>query len=213
MKYYSMINNDKNYKSLFGEISSGVIIEKKSKFYSYVFKIANEEEALNNIAKIKEQNKEARHVVYIYSLLNGNVCNIRFSDDGEPKGTGTKAIYELLTKERITNICIVIVRYFGGILLGAGPLSRTYLNSARVALDKCYKKEIYNYIDYTTNITYSRYTQIKPFIDLNIVDENILIQDIKFSEDVNIYLKIRDTYYDEILNKINNTDNVSLKDT
>lgn len=204
MKFYSMINNDKEYKSLFGEISSGVIIEKKSKFYSYVFKITNEEEALNNIAKIKEQNKEARHVVYIYSLLNGNVCNIRFSDDGEPKGTGTKAIYELLTKEGITNICIVIVRYFGGILLGAGPLSRTYLNSARIALDLCDKKEIYNYIDYTTNITYSRYTQIKSLLDMNIYNENIIITDTNFNENVHISMKIKDTMYNEIVDKIKN---------
>lgn len=204
MKYYSMINNDKNYKSLFGEISSGVIIEKKSKFYSYVFKIANEEEALNNIAKIKEQNKEARHVVYIYSLLNGNVCNIRFSDDGEPKGTGTKAIYELLTKEGITNICIVIVRYFGGILLGAGPLSRTYLNSARVALDKCYKKEIYNYIEYNFNINYSKYTQIKSLLDMNIISENIIVEDTRFNENVHISMKIKESMYDEIVDKIEN---------
>lgn len=204
MKYYSMINNDKEYTSLFGEISSGIIIEKKSKFYSYVFKITNEEEALDNIAKIKEQNKEARHVVYIYSLLNGNVCNIRFSDDGEPKGTGTKAIYELLTKEGITNICIVIVRYFGGILLGAGPLSRTYLNSARIALDLCDKKEIYNYIEYDTNISYSKYTQIKSLLDINIENENIIIADTKFDENVHISMKIKDNMYSEIVDKIKN---------
>lgn len=202
MKYYSMLNNDKNYISTFGEISSDVIIEKKSKFYSYVFKIKDEAEAIDSINKIKESNKEARHVVYIYSLLNGNVCNIRFSDDGEPKGTGTKAIYELLTKEGITNICIVIVRYFGGILLGAGPLSRTYLNSARMALDKCNKKEIYNYIKYDINISYSRYTQIKPLLDNNVVDENILIIDTKFGEDVYISMKIKDSLYEEIVSKI-----------
>lgn len=202
MKYYSMLNNDKNYKSVFGEISSAVIIEKKSKFYSYVFKINNEAEAIDNINKIKESNKEARHVVYIYSLLNGNVCNIRFSDDGEPKGTGTKAIYELLTKEKITNICIVIVRYFGGILLGAGPLSRTYLNSARIALDKCNKKEIYNYIDYNINIGYSKYTQIKPLLDSNIVNENIILLDTRFEENVYISMKIKDSIYEEIVSKI-----------
>lgn len=203
MKYYTVINEYKNYVSQFGEIASGVIIEKKSKFFSYIFKVANENDAIDSINRIKEQNKEARHIVYIYSIQNNNVCNIRFSDDGEPKGTGTKAIYELLTKKKITNICIVIVRYFGGILLGAGPLSRTYLNSARVALDVCTKKEIYNYIDYDITISYSKYTQIKSFIDSNIQNENILIQDIKFNENVYICFKIRDKYYSEVVDKFN----------
>ena len=157
---------------------------------------------MSYIEKIKEDNKEARHVVYIYSLLNNNICNIRFSDDGEPKGTGTKAIYELLTKEGITNICIVIVRYFGGILLGAGPLSRTYLNASRMALDLCDKKEIYNYIDYNFNVTYSKYTQIKPIIDRYIADESIILIDTKFNEGVFITIKIRDVVYEEIINKI-----------
>lgn len=202
MKYYSILNKDINYISKYGEISSGIVVEKKSKFYSYVFKINNENEAISKISEIKENNKEARHVVYIYSILNNNICNIRFSDDGEPKGTGTKAIYELLTKEGITNICIVIVRYFGGILLGAGPLSRTYLNTARIALDLCDKKEIYNYIDYNINITYSKYTQIKPIIDKYIANESIILNDIKFNENVDISMKIRDIMYDDFIKQI-----------
>ncbi|MDO4282807.1 MAG: YigZ family protein [Clostridia bacterium] len=202
MKYYSILNHDKSYIPKFGEIANGVIIEKKSKFYSYIFKVNSEEEAINYINIIKDNNKEARHVVYIYSLLQNNVCNIRFSDDGEPKGTGTKAIYELLTKEAITNICIIIVRYFGGILLGAGPLSRTYLNTARKALDICTKKEIYHYIDYDFSVTYSKYTQIKPIIDKYIIDETIILKDIQFNENVDISIKIRDLMYQTVVNQI-----------
>ena len=148
MKYY-YLDNKVALNGKYGEISTGLLEEKKSKFYSYVFNIDNELDAIEKINSIKRDNRDARHVVYIYSYLDNNMPVIRFSDDGEPQGTGTKAIYELLDKEKITNILVVIVRYFGGILLGAGPLSRAYLNSSKDALDKLEKKEIFNYIEYS----------------------------------------------------------------
>lgn len=201
MKNYDVYNKNKEYFSIFGEIASGEVIEKKSKFYSYLFRIHNEKEAIFYINQIKKENKEARHVVYIYSILGENGVNqIRFSDDGEPKGTGTKAIYELLTKEAITNICIVIVRYFGGILLGAGPLSRAYLNTAREALDQCQKKEILHYISYQCVISYPKYQIIKPLLEQLILEEKVRVLHTQFHQKIELLLEIQDNSFEEIVN-------------
>ncbi|MBQ8379340.1 MAG: YigZ family protein [Clostridia bacterium] len=191
MKYYSLINKT-GLNGNYGQIAEGLVVEKQSKFISYLFKIDNEEDAQEYIEKIRKDNLSARHVVYIYSYFKDNIVNIRFSDDGEPKGTGTKAIYELLEKECITNICIVIVRYFGGILLGAGPLSRTYLNSARECIDACDKKEMYNYLDYTFDCTYNAYNILKNKLEKYIEQEYILVEDSEFKENVTMKLKIVD---------------------
>lgn len=191
MKYYSL-NNKMDFKGNYGQICDDFIIEKQSKFISYLFKISSEEEAIQKIEAIKKDNMQARHVVYIYSYLKDNVANIRFSDDGEPKGTGTKAIYELLEKEAITNVCIVIVRYFGGILLGAGPLSRTYLNSARLCIDKCFKKEIYNYVDYSFICTYNGYNIIKNKLEKYIEYEYVIIKSCEFKDNVKMVIRIVD---------------------
>ena len=197
MKYY-YLEKKKDLNGKYNQICDGLIVQKQSKFISYLFYIDNEQEALNKIDEIRKDNLQARHIVYIYSYLNNNVTNIRFSDDGEPKGTGTKAIYELLEKEAITNVCIVIVRYFGGILLGAGPLSRAYLNSARVCIDMCKKKEIYNYIDFSFECTYNDYNVIKNRIESFIENEYVKITSCEFKENVYMNIKIVDFEFDYI---------------
>lgn len=188
--------------SRYGEIARGELLEKKSKFLSYVFTIHQEEEAIQKIEKIKQDHKDARHVVYLYSVLEQGVNKIRFSDDGEPKGTGTKAIYELLTKEEITNICIIIVRYFGGILLGAGPLSRAYLNTAREALILCQKQTLYLYEDREVILEYASYEIVKqllqPMIELRLVE----IVSTAFADKVMLHLKIEKTRIEEVLHNI-----------
>ncbi len=185
-------------KCKYGEISKGTLIEKKSTFISYLFRIDDENSANECIEKVRKDNRQARHIVYIYSYLKDNVINIRFSDDGEPKGTGTKAIYELLTKENITNVCIVIVRYFGGILLGAGPLARAYLNTAKESIKTCQKEIIYNYIKYNVKITYRKYEVIKNLIDKKVKEGIIIINDIEYSDKIYIKVLIIDKYYNKI---------------
>lgn len=188
---------DKEYN----EIAQGFLQEKKSKFISYIFSINNKEDAEKYISEIKNNNKEARHVVYIYSYLDNNNLNVKFSDDGEPQGTGTRAIYELMTKESLTNICIVIVRYFGGILLGAGPLSRAYLNSAKEAIDKCDKTEIYNYIDLEFEVSYNNYNSVKYIID-NYQDREIIVKNTDFGDNICIKLQVVDFEVENFKSKL-----------
>lgn len=197
MKYYSLqCKND--FKGKYEQISEGLIIEKKSKFISYLFSVSSEEDAIDKIEKIRKDNGQARHVVYIYSVLNGNVPNIKFSDDGEPQGTGTKAIYELLDKEYITNVCVVIVRYFGGILLGAGPLSRAYLNSARACIDECFKTPIYNYVNVSFECSYNAYNVFKNKVQAYIDEKLVQIVNCTFSDNVSIDVKTVDFKQEEI---------------
>lgn len=201
MDFYTLIANNKE-NTLYGQIADGFLIEKKSKFISYIFNIQNDDMAKEYIRRIKNDNKEARHVVYIYSYIENNNVNIKFSDDGEPQGTGTRAIYDMLQKENITNICIVIVRYFGGILLGAGPLSRAYLNSFKEAYLKCEKEVIHNFIEYSFNVDYANLDNIK-YIISTYSNKEAEIEEINYNDDIVIKVKIIDKLIDDFKQKIN----------
>lgn len=119
-------------------LSKGYYEDKKSKFYSYIFSVSSKEEVLNIIEKMKKEYKDARHVVHAYVLDN----DFYYSDDGEPSGTAGKMIYSLMEKQNITNTLIVVVRYFGGVLLGVGPLARAYLKTVKNA-EECLKLDVY----------------------------------------------------------------------
>jgi len=194
---YFTLNSNNTGK--YDEIATYIYEQKKSKFISYIFKITNENEAKKYIDIIKKDNKDARHVIYIYSYLTEtNLPQVIFSDDGEPQGTGTKAIYELLTKENITNICVVIVRYFGGILLGAGPLSRAYLNSFRGSLDCCVKENIYNYFTKEICVEYNKYDILISKLSKYINDKLVILDNVKYNENINITLKIENNSKNKI---------------
>ena len=194
---YFTLNSNNTGK--YDEIATYIFEQKKSKFISYIFKITNENEAKKYIDIIKKDNKDARHVIYIYSYLTEtNLPQVIFSDDGEPQGTGTKAIYELLTKENITNICVVIVRYFGGILLGAGPLSRAYLNSFRGSLDCCVKENIYNYFTKEICVEYNKYDILISKLSKYINDKLVILDNVKYNENINITLKIKNNSKNKI---------------
>lgn len=128
-EFISVNNNAAGNIGKYIYISSGLYEEKKSKFYSYIFKIENKEHAEDILNEIRKEFKDARHVVYAYVIDN----TYKYSDDGEPSGTAGKMIYSLLEKQNVTNTLAVVIRYFGGILLGAGPLSRAYLKAVKSA--------------------------------------------------------------------------------
>ena len=113
------------------------IEEKKSRFLAFCKYVETSEEAEGFYRQTKLKYKDARHVVFAYRLLNTS----RFSDDGEPSGTAGKPILEIIEKSGVYNVVICVVRYFGGIKLGAGPLLRVYLNSAKGVLKELYVYE------------------------------------------------------------------------
>ena len=108
-------------------------IEKKSEFIGYAKRCESEEEAKAFTTEIKNMHKQARHNCYAY-VIGENMGIQRYSDDGEPQGTAGIPILEVMKKSNITDCAVVVTRYFGGILLGAGGLTRAYTKGASVAL-------------------------------------------------------------------------------
>jgi uncharacterized YigZ family protein len=94
--------------------------------------VSTEEEAVAFIAEIRSKHWDARHNVYAYSLRKGNLS--RYSDDGEPSGTAGLPVLDVITKNGVTDVCVVVTRYFGGVLLGKGGLVRAYAQGAKLAL-------------------------------------------------------------------------------
>lgn len=113
--------------------SMAEFIEKKSTFIGHAKRVENEAEAKDFIQRIKGQHKEARHNVYAY-IIGENKGIQRYSDDGEPQGTGGIPMLEVLKKCDITDVVVVVTRYFGGILLGAGGLARAYSKGSSLAI-------------------------------------------------------------------------------
>lgn len=105
---------------------------KKSKFITFLYNLDNENDVPKIIEEIREKNKKARHVVYVYKINN----TAKINDDGEPKGTAGMPIFNVIEKNNLNNVLIVVVRYFGGIKLGAGGLFRAYSKSASEIVKK-----------------------------------------------------------------------------
>ena len=106
--------------------------EKRSRFISRCWRVETEAEAQEHIRRTKAEFHDARHHCWCYLLKDGNI--LRYSDDGEPQGTAGQPMLNVFQRENVTNVCCVVTRYFGGILLGAGGLARAYTKSARDAL-------------------------------------------------------------------------------
>lgn len=136
---------------------------KKSKFIAYVYNVNTEEQITKILNNIRVTNKEARHIVYAYRLENSG----RYTDDREPSGTAGKPIYTMLEKENLVNILVIVVRYFGGILLGTGPLTRAYLGAAADAIGKCTKIEYIKYKRTEFVVEYSEESNILREIQQN----------------------------------------------
>ena len=105
---------------------------KKSKFIAYYYFVSTKEEVENILNDLKIEHKKARHIPYAYKLSN----TAGKSDDKEPTNTAGLPIYNLIEKKNLENVLICVVRYFGGTKLGAGLLTRSYLNSAIEVIKK-----------------------------------------------------------------------------
>ncbi len=108
-------------------------IEKRSEFIGYISPVKTNDEAVAFINSIKAEHRKAKHNVYAYILREDNIS--RYSDDGEPQGTAGVPVLDVLKKRGLTDVCVVVTRYFGGILLGGGGLVRAYSHAASLACD------------------------------------------------------------------------------
>lgn len=115
------------------EDAESEFVEKRSRFISHIWRVETEAEARGRIEEMKKKFYDARHNCWCYLLKEGNV--VRYSDDGEPQGTAGQPMLNVFQRQGVTNVCCVVTRYFGGVLLGTGGLTRAYARGARDALE------------------------------------------------------------------------------
>ncbi len=126
--------NDDTY-NIIAQPAEGLYKEKGSKFISFAFGVNSEDEAKSAIAEIRKQYHDARHHCFAY-MIGPDKSRFRSSDDGEPSGTAGKPILNQILSKDVTNVCVVVVRYFGGIKLGDSGLINAYKTAARDALEQ-----------------------------------------------------------------------------
>ena len=107
------------------------IIEKKSRFIGYASRVNSEDDAKAFVSEVSREHPKARHVAFAYILTSTAKTN----DDGEPRGTAVLPIYNAITRRNLQNVVVVVVRYFGGTLLGKGGLIRAYGKAAGMAIE------------------------------------------------------------------------------
>ena len=177
------------YKTLH-EFGMDEIIIEKSTFIGYAKPIKTEEEAIEFINEIKKKHKDATHNVWAYTV--GKTMNIqRYSDDGEPQGTAGIPTLEVIKKEDLRDVVVVVTRYFGGVKLGAGGLVRAYTKGAKIGIDaaKVIEKMNMNYFvkdtiyeDNVEIIVYSRLEEVKVLTD-KMIDITSATAEIKLCEE------------------------------
>lgn len=126
-------------------INTAQIEIKKSKFISYYYELDDIKEVKIILEELKQEHKKAKHIVYAYKFLN----TAGKSDDKEPSGTAGMPLYNILERNNLNNKMLVVVRYFGGTKLGAGPLTRAYNNAGAFAI----KKWSFDHFFYVIHIT------------------------------------------------------------
>lgn len=129
------------------KISDSLIIEKKSKFYGFMYELENENEVSVILNKLKSEHKKARHICYAYKI---GVIE-RKNEDKEPSNTAGLPILEVIKRNNLDNTLIVVVRYFGGTLLGRGLLTRTYSKCAAMLIKNKWVHFCIKYISNKTN--------------------------------------------------------------
>lgn len=183
------------YTTLAGE-GEAEFTEKRSVFIGHAAPVKNEEEAQAFVKKYRNQYMDARHNVWAY-LMKGEII-ARYSDDGEPQGTAGVPVLDTIRKSGVTDAAVVVTRYFGGILLGAGGLVRAYSHTARLALEaaRIITYEQYDVLELNCSYSdYQRYSAELPRFGA-VVDDTV------FTERVQLLFAVKGTVTEELALRI-----------
>lgn len=188
-------------KSIKFNIENEFII-KKSKFITKLYFVTSEIEIKNILDENKTEYKDATHICYAYILNNVE----RFNDDSEPSGTAGMPILNVLKNNNLNNVLCIVIRYFGGIKLGAGGLIRAYCSSVSEALNKT---EIINVVNgKKIELTFS-YDDIKK---VNHILNNINIVDKQFDENVKYIIIVKEKNVNSLINQLTELCNIKIKE-
>jgi len=160
-------------------------IEKKSRFIGHIAPVVSEGEAVSFVSDIRSRHRRANHNCYAYILREGSA--MRYSDDGEPQGTAGMPILEVIRREGVVDVAVVVTRYFGGVLLGAGGLVRAYAHAAKLALDCVGVAKMCLCTEIALEMPYAMYEQVQKLLD----DYPALVLDTSFAGDVTMYIRMR----------------------
>lgn len=188
-------------KSIKFNIENEFII-KKSKFITKLYFVTSEIEIKNILDENKNDYKDATHICYAYILNNVE----RFNDDSEPSGTAGIPILNVLKNNNLNNVLCIVIRYFGGIKLGAGGLIRAYCSSVSEALNKT---EIINVVNgKKIELTFS-YDDIKK---VNHILNDINIIDKQFDENVKYIIIVKEKNVNSLINQLTELCNIKIKE-
>ncbi|GAB6167551.1 YigZ family protein [Clostridium carnis] len=168
-------------------------IEKKSEFIGYAKRCETEEEAKAFVMEIKNMHKQATHNCWAY-VVGKNMGIQRYSDDGEPQGTAGIPILEVMKKSNVTDCAIVVTRYYGGILLGTGGLTRAYTKGASIALKA---GGVVEKVDGVKNSIHMEYDMLGK-VQYICAQNNWHIEDIEYSDKVIVNILSEVTISDKI---------------
>lgn len=174
----------KEYLTVFKECENTTLIE-RSKFICVIKGVNGEDEAREFIEKIKKEHPFATHSCYAY-IADEEGKKQKFSDDGEPQGTAGVPIIEVLKNRKIFKVVAVVIRYFGGIKLGAGGLVRAYSGAVSDCLDLCEIKTVCAVKNYVINTDYSGYPKV-----LKLCSDDVVITKTDFMDGVKVNISVK----------------------
>jgi uncharacterized YigZ family protein len=170
-------------------------IIKKSRFIGVIVPCTDENEVLQELRQLHSAYPDATHIAYAYQLKTDNGLVYRFHDAGEPTGTAGKPIFQHIEGKQLINVLVAVIRYFGGVKLGAGGLTRAYGNTARQVIEAA---DIDPYIEQATIHLTLDYKQVQPLeYALKKLDGQIIKQD--FTEQVRVVVQLPATQVDTLL--------------
>ncbi len=192
--------NYNDYSTINGSAEAS-FIERKSEFIGYIKHVETNDEAVDFINEIRARHRKATHNVYAYILRDGSTS--RYSDDGEPQGTAGVPVLDVLQKEGLTDICCVVTRYFGGILLGGGGLVRAYSHSAKIAVEAAERLIMCRCCPIDVTMDYNLYGKINYVLP----DFEVKVLDTIFASDVTVKLLVKIDFIDKLREKITDITN------
>ena len=170
--------------------------EKRSLFIGHAKHVDSEEEALEFIKQLKKEYSDATHNCFAYLLKGGIVA--RYSDDGEPQGTAGMPMLETIRKSGVNDVCVVVTRYFGGILLGAGGLVRAYSKSTSLALEGAGIVVYENFTELEFDCSYSDYQKIQN----ELPRFGVKTDNTDFSDKVSLKVALKEGLTQDFINRI-----------
>ena len=195
--------DDKVFRVPFGP-SESEFVEKRSRFISHLWPVETEEEAQTHIREMKSKYYDARHNCWCY-LLGKNV--LRYSDDGEPQGTAGQPMLKVFERENVTNVCCVVTRYFGGILLGAGGLTRAYSKGAKDAPVVAGAATMGLWAQVAVPCTYALFERVK----LEIASLGGVIDDTEYGAEICLYVSMMTDTVERLQKRLTELSSGSLK--